>query len=83
MWISLKMLCSPVLASFADSKLLDFAQTSDSMTLHINRTLCIACYNTVYVRLAINPQNMRFRHGFINPAAFLAQSMSELAPIIG
>ena len=32
MWISLKMLCSPVLASFADSKLLDFAQASDSMT---------------------------------------------------
>ena len=37
-------LCSPVLASFADSKLLDFARASDSMTLHINRTLCVARY---------------------------------------
>ena len=31
-WISLKMLCSPVLAAFPDSKLLDFARASDSMT---------------------------------------------------
>ena len=31
-WISLKTLCSPVLAAFADSKLLDFARASDSMT---------------------------------------------------
>ena len=27
-WISLKMLCSPVLASFADAKLLDFPQVT-------------------------------------------------------
>ena len=31
-WISPKMLCLPVLTSFADSKLLDFARASDSMT---------------------------------------------------
>ena len=31
-WISLKTLYSPVLAAFADSKLLDFARASDSMT---------------------------------------------------
>ena len=41
MWISPKTLCSPVLASFADSKLLDFAQ---AMTLCINRILCVARY---------------------------------------
>ena len=46
-WIPLKMLYSPVLESFTDSKLLDFARASNSMTLHINRTLCVACYNTV------------------------------------
>ena len=39
MWISPKTLCSPVLASFADSKLLDFARASDSMAKRINR-LC-------------------------------------------
>ena len=50
MWISLKILCLPVLASFADSKLLDFAQASDSMTLCINRTLCVARY-IQYIRL--------------------------------
>ena len=42
-WISPKMLYSPILASFADSKLLDFAQTSASMTLRLNRTLSVAC----------------------------------------
>ena len=31
-WNSPKTLCSPVLASFADSKLLDFARAGDSMT---------------------------------------------------
>ena len=31
-WISLKTLCSPVLAAFADSKILDFARAGDSMT---------------------------------------------------
>ena len=30
-WISLRTLCSPVLVSFADSKLLDFSRASDSM----------------------------------------------------
>ena len=44
MRISPKTLCWPVLASFADSKLLDFARTSDSMTLCISRTLCVTCY---------------------------------------
>ena len=37
-------------ASFADSKLLDFARASDSMTLRVNRTLCVGCYIR-YVRL--------------------------------
>ena len=46
-WIYLKMLCSPVLGSFADSKLLDFAR---AMTSHINITLCVARY-IWYVRL--------------------------------
>ena len=32
-WISPKTLCSPVLASFTDSKLLDFARVSDSTDL--------------------------------------------------
>ena len=32
LWISLKTLCSPVLASFADAKLLDFSPASGSMT---------------------------------------------------
>ena len=45
-----KTLCSPVVASFADSKLLDFASASDSMTLCINRTLYVASY-IQYVRL--------------------------------
>ena len=43
-WISPKMLYSPILASFADSKLLDFSPASSSMTLRINRTLCVARY---------------------------------------
>ena len=36
--------------NFADSKLLDFARASDSMTLHINRMLCVVLYIR-YVRL--------------------------------
>ena len=40
----------PVLVSLADSKLLDFAQASDSMTLYINRMLCVTRY-IPYVRL--------------------------------
>ena len=39
-WISPKTLCSPVLASFADSKLLDPGQ----LTLRINRTLGVSHY---------------------------------------
>ena len=42
-WISQKTLCSPVLASFANSKLLDFARASDSMTWRINRLRYIRC----------------------------------------
>ena len=49
------MLFSPVLASFADSKFLDFSPASDSMTLRINRTLCVTRY-VQYVR--INPQRI-------------------------
>ena len=37
------MLYSPVLASFADSKLLDFSDPGQ-LTLRINRTLCVSCY---------------------------------------
>ena len=36
-WILPTLLSSPVLASFADSKLLD-------LTLHINRMLSVVCY---------------------------------------
>ena len=45
MWIFPKTLCLPVLASFTDSKLLDLSQASDSMTLCIDRTLCVAHYS--------------------------------------
>ena len=41
--ISQKMLYSPVLASFADSKLLDFSDP-DQPTLCINRMLCVSRY---------------------------------------
>ena len=44
MCISPKTLRSPVLASFADSKLLDFSRASDSITSRINRMLCITRY---------------------------------------
>ena len=50
MWISPKTLYFPVLASFANSKLLDFSRASDGMTLRINRKMCVACYIR-YVRL--------------------------------
>ena len=60
-WISPKTLCSPVLASYADSKLLNFSRASDSLTLRINETLCVVHYIR-YVRI-INPRCMRFRHG--------------------
>ena len=43
-WISPKTLHSPVLASFADSKLLDFSRLTAGMPLRINRTLCIMRY---------------------------------------
>ena len=46
MWISPETLYSPVLASFADSKLFDFARASNSMTLRTKRML----YVTHYVR---------------------------------
>ena len=44
------MLRSPVLASFADSKLLDLSRASDSITSRINRTLCVMRYIR-YVRI--------------------------------
>ena len=47
MWISPKTLRLPILASSADSKLLDFC---DSMTSCINRTLCVMRYIR-YVRI--------------------------------
>ena len=49
-WISPKTLRSPVLASFADSKLLDLSRASDSITSRINRTLCVTRYIR-YVRI--------------------------------
>ena len=49
-WISPKALRSPVLASFADSKLLDLSRASDSITSRINRTLCVTRYIR-YVRI--------------------------------
>ena len=49
-WIPLKMLCSPVMVSFADSKFLDFFPASGSMALRINRMLSVACYIR-YVRI--------------------------------
>ena len=76
-WISLKMLCSPVLASFADSKLLDFSPASGGMTLRINRMLYVALY---MVRTCIiNPGRMRFRHDCKNATTFLAQHTGELS----
>ena len=61
MWILSKSLYLPVLASFADSMLLDFSRASDSMTLHINRMLCVPCY-LQYGRI-INPWRMHYMHG--------------------
>ena len=60
-WILLKTLCLSVLVSFADSKLLDFSQASDSLTLRINGMLCVARY--IRCVCIINPRCMRFRHG--------------------
>ena len=60
-WILLKTLYFPVLVSFADAKLLDFFPASGSMTLCINRTLCVVRY-IWYVRIS-NPWCMCFRHG--------------------
>ena len=45
------MLCSPVLVSLANSKLLDFFQASNSMTLCINRMLYVTCYTHVLLTL--------------------------------
>ena len=46
-WISLKTLCSPVMVSFADSKLFDFCPASSSIILWlcISRTLCVVHYD--------------------------------------
>ena len=71
-WISPKMLCSPVLASFADSKLLDFSRASDRMTWHINRIFYVARY-TRYVQ-TINPRRMHYRHSSQPPPLSLSQS---------
>ena len=81
MWISPKTFCSPALASFADSKLLDFAQASDSITYRINRALCCALYT---VCMSINPQHMR---SCINPSTcqlrlrFLASKFNLIIPL--
>ena len=85
-WISPKTLCSPVLASFANSKLLDFSRVSDSMTLRINRKMCVACYNIRYsVCTSINPRRMRIRHdckmnpGHLSPLATFQRSWNGSA----
>ena len=85
-WISLKTLCSPVLASFADSKLLDFARASNSMTY---RTLCAARYTCIqYMHLltlgarALSMVAKIVDPGFRRPA-FLAQSTGKLSTIVG
>ena len=83
MWISPKTLCLPVLASFADSKLLDFARASDSMTLRINRTLCVARYIRYVRLLTLSACALGTVAKIINPAAFLAQSTGELSTIVG
>ena len=63
-WISLKTLYFPVLMSFADAKLLNFFPASGSISLRINRTLCVARY-IQYVRIT-NSWRVRFRHGCKN-----------------
>ena len=68
-WILLKTLYSPVLASFADSKLLDFSPISGGMTLRINRILYVMHYIQYHVRI-INPGHMRFRHDCKNAGHF-------------
>ena len=52
-WISPKTLCSPVLASFADSKLLDFSRASDSMTFRINKRYVSRAVYGMYVLLTL------------------------------
>ena len=49
-WISPKMLCSPVLAAlnFADSKLLDF-KLPELAIARLYRTLCVVHYTQYYV----------------------------------
>ena len=51
MWISPKMLHSPVWCHLLILSFLTFPWSSDSMTLCINRTLYFMCYNTVYVHV--------------------------------
>ena len=46
MWISPKTLFLPVLASFADYKLLDFDPASDSMTLNVRIDRMVYMYVT-------------------------------------
>ena len=87
MWISPKTLCSPVLASFADSKLLDFARASDSMTLRINRTLCAARYIRYVHLLTLGACALSMVAKIVDPGfrrpAFLAQSTGKLSTIVG
>ena len=60
-WISPKTLHSPVLASFADSKLLDFSK----LAIAWFNVGCHALY-TVCIHNIINPQRMRSRHSYNN-----------------
>ena len=66
-WILPKTLCSPVLASFADSKLLDFSRlalascstTSRTVCTCINRMFCVVHY--IQYACIINPWCTRSR----------------------
>ena len=84
MWISPKTLRSPVLASFADSKLLDFCPASSSMTLRINRTLCVAHYiRYILLPLSACALGMVAKSlTLVTAPAFLAQLTAELSTAI-
>ena len=94
MWISPKTLCLPVLASFADYKLLDFDPASDSMTLHVCINRMVYMYVThdtqymyMYVRLltlgACALGTVAKSSTLVTAVTFLAQSTGELLMIVG
>ena len=73
------MLCSPVLTSFAESKLLDFFPASGSTTLCINRTLCVAHY-IQYMHITLGACALgTVAKMLVTATAFLAQLTGELS----